>query len=159
VLGVELDGRQRTRPELAAALVRVGIQAAGLRLGYIMMHAELEQLICSGPRRGKQFTYALLDERVPSAKTLDRDAALAELTKRFFQSHGPALVEDFAGWSGLTVADAGGQLLGNWRRAIKGRAMVVESAPWRPWSATEQQAFAAAAERLGAFVGLPVMLT
>ena len=38
-----------TRKELAAALLRSGIEATGLRLGYIMMHAELEGLICSGP--------------------------------------------------------------------------------------------------------------
>ena len=36
-----------------------------------MMHAELEAVICSGPRRGKQFTYALLDERAPATKPQD----------------------------------------------------------------------------------------
>jgi hypothetical protein len=70
------------------------------------MHAELDALITSGPRRGKQFTYALLDERAPGARRLDRDHALAELTRRYFVSHGPAQVPDFAWWSGLTTADA-----------------------------------------------------
>jgi hypothetical protein len=71
------------------------------------MHAELEGVICSGPRRGKQFTYALLDERVPAkSKILERDEALAELATRYFSSHGPATVRDFAWWSGLTVKDA-----------------------------------------------------
>jgi hypothetical protein len=74
-------------------------------LGYIMMRAELEGLICSGARRGKQFTYALLEERVPPAKTLERDEALAELTRRYFTSHGPATARDFSWWSGLTMAD------------------------------------------------------
>ena len=68
-----------------------------------MMHAELEGVICSGPRRGKQFTYALLDERVPATKPKARDEALAELAKRYFASHGPATVRDFAWWSGLTA--------------------------------------------------------
>src|SRR5438309_1389889 len=70
--------------------------------------AQLDAVICSGPRRGKQFTYALLDERCPKAATpvLSRDEALAELTSRYFRSHGPASLRDFAWWSGLTVADA-----------------------------------------------------
>jgi hypothetical protein len=65
----------------------------------------LDAVVCSGPRRGKQFTYALLAERAPQAKTLARDEALAELTRRYFTSHGPAMAQDFAWWSGLTLAD------------------------------------------------------
>jgi len=56
--------------------------------------------------RGRQFTYALLDERVPRSLALKRDEALAELARRYFTSHGPATVQDFAWWSGLPVADA-----------------------------------------------------
>ncbi|MCC6458282.1 MAG: AlkZ family DNA glycosylase [Caldilineaceae bacterium] len=99
-------GKHLTRAELATALQHAGIVTDGLRLGFLVMRAELDALICSGPRRGKQFTYALLEERVPPAKSLARDEALAELTKRYFQSHGPALIKDFVWWSGLTVADA-----------------------------------------------------
>jgi hypothetical protein len=71
-----------------------------------MMHAELDSLICSGGRRGRQFTYALLDERAPHAKTLSREEALVELAGRYFSSRGPATIQDFAKWSGLTIADA-----------------------------------------------------
>jgi hypothetical protein len=71
----------------------------------MVMHAELDAVICSGPLRGKQFTYAMLDERVPRSRELARDEALAELTTRYFASHGPATVQDFAWWSGLTVTD------------------------------------------------------
>jgi hypothetical protein len=67
-----------------------------------MIHAELEGVICSGPRRGKAFTYALLEERVPVATRLSDDEALAELTRRYFASHGPATMRDFSWWSGLT---------------------------------------------------------
>ena len=94
-----------TRPELANRLLENRIQAAGQRLAYILMYAELEALICSGPRRGKQFTYALLDERAPRAKGSDGDQALARLTLRYFASHGPAQLKDFAWWSGLTLRD------------------------------------------------------
>lgn len=95
-----------TRAELALVLRRAGIAAAGQKLAYLMMHAELEQVICSGPRRGKQFTYALLDERAPDARRLDRADALVELTRRYFTSHGPATLRDYAWWSGLPVRDA-----------------------------------------------------
>jgi hypothetical protein len=101
-------GQQLTRDELRGVLQKAGIATEGqLRMGYLMMHAELEGIVCSGPRRGKQFTYALLDERAPQARTLEREEALAELARRYFGSRGPATVQDYAKWSGLTVADAG----------------------------------------------------
>jgi hypothetical protein len=100
-------GQTLTRAELAVYLKRAKIPADGLKLAYLMMHAELEGAICSGPRRGRQFTYALLDERAPKkTKVFERDEALAELAKRYFSSHGPATARDFAWWSGLTIKDA-----------------------------------------------------
>jgi len=101
-----LDGETMTRVELATYLKRAKVPADGLKLAYLMMQAELDGVICSGPRRGKQFTYALLDQRVAKAKPRARDEALAELAKRFFSSHGPATVRDFAWWSGLTAKEA-----------------------------------------------------
>ena len=71
-----------------------------------MMSAELDGVICSGPRKGKQFTYALLEERVPQVKTISHEEALAELVKRYFSTRGPATLQDFVWWSGLTAADA-----------------------------------------------------
>jgi len=99
-------GKHLTRDELGKALTSARIDANGLRLAYLIIRAELDAVICSGARRGKQFTYALLDERVRHRKTLERDEALAELTMRYFTGHGPALLQDFVWWSGLTVADA-----------------------------------------------------
>jgi hypothetical protein len=101
------DGAELTRDELRDVLRHAGIPSVGVeRMTHIMMRAELDAIVCSGPRRGKQFTYALLDARAPRARTLERDEALAELAKRYFKSRGPATVQDFAKWSGLTVADA-----------------------------------------------------
>jgi hypothetical protein len=100
------DGRSLTRTELGARLARAGIAARGVRLALLTVHAELEGVICSGPRRGKEMTYALLASRVPQAWSLSRDEALAELTTRYFRSHGPATLRDFMWWSGLTSADA-----------------------------------------------------
>lgn len=99
-------GKQLIRQELAAALEQAGISTQELRLTFILMRAELDGVICSGARRGKQFTYALLDELVPVSRALADDEALAELTRRYFTSHGPATPQDFAWWSGLTVNDA-----------------------------------------------------
>jgi hypothetical protein len=100
-------GRQLTRQELKAVLQRAGVRTDGVqRLARIVMQAELDAVICSGARRGKQFTYALLDERVPMSRPRRRDEAIAELARRYFTSHGPAQVHDFAWWSGLTIADA-----------------------------------------------------
>ena len=97
--------RQLTRSELAPILKKAGVPVDGYRMGQLMGHAELDQVICSGGRKGKQFTYALLDERSPQFKSLERDEALAELAKRYFRSHGPATLQDFVWWSGLTVND------------------------------------------------------
>jgi winged helix DNA-binding protein len=104
--GALSGGKALTREELGRVLAGAGIEASGQRLGHIMMRAELDALIVSGPRRGKQFTYALLDERAPPGRRLAGDEALAELAGRYFASHGPAQPQDFAWWSGLTVGDA-----------------------------------------------------
>jgi hypothetical protein len=106
VIARALENQHLTRTELAAVLKNAKLPHAGQALAYIVMHAELEGVICSGPRRGKQFTYALLDERVPPSPTLSYDDALAELARRYFTSHGPATMRDFTWWSGLTVAQA-----------------------------------------------------
>lgn len=106
-------GRHLTRAELGSRLAEKGIQATGRRLAYILMHAEFEALICSGPRKGRQFTYALVEERVPQgprADSVSREEALARWTLRYFRSHGPAQARDFAWWSGLTLRDAQGGL-------------------------------------------------
>lgn len=97
-------GKQLTRTEIASVFQQAGIVAkSGERFTRLIMHAELDGIICSGARRGKQFTYALLDERVPQTRSFDYDEALAEFVKRYFTSHGPATLQDFVWWSGLTV--------------------------------------------------------
>jgi hypothetical protein len=229
-------GNHLTRGELARVLAGAGIPAAGQRLGHLMMRAEIDAVICSGARRGKQATYALLDERAPPAKARPRDDALAELARRYFTSHGPALAHDFAWWSGLTVADArraidlagarlrevtvggkrywrgtaapagarrpavhllpnydelfvaygdrsasidkarlknigswtlvfannlvavDGRVAGGWRRLFEKKGVVVETALRRPLDAGERAGLRAAAGRLEAFLGIPVVL-
>ena len=96
-----------TRTELGSAFSEAGIKnAESIRLAYFIMSAELDGILCSGPRRGKQFTYALLEERAPNVTVFTQDEALAELTRRYFATRGPATLHDFTWWSGLTMADA-----------------------------------------------------
>jgi hypothetical protein len=105
LVGALQGGNGLTRRELQAVLERDGVVTDGQRMAYILMNAELNGIICSGGLRGKQQTYALLDERAPRARSLSKDEALAELTVRYFTSHGPATVKDFRWWSSLTVAE------------------------------------------------------
>ena len=95
-----------TREELTHHLEKNKVKGDRITLTYIMMHAELESLICSGPRKGKQFTYALIEERVPVVKPISKAVALEKLTFIYFNSRGPATVKDYAWWSGLTLTEA-----------------------------------------------------
>lgn len=226
-----------TRDELRRELDAVGIAAdVELRMAYILMRAELDGLICSGPRRGKQFTYALFDERVPPTAPLARAEALAELARRYFLSHGPATIYDLARWASLTLEDAkaglaassadlqseavngltywygpppvappgpertayllsiydeyvigykewsaiaddddaarlralgndltsvvvvDGRITGTWKRTVGKRSVTVTPRPLRALEPEEMDAVAAAAQRLGAFLDLPVIL-
>ena len=95
-----------TRTELGDYLEQKGLHVRGQRLGHILVYAELDGLICSGPRKGKQFTYALLEERVAKYRELSQEEALIKLALKYFRSHGPAQTRDFAWWSGLSAEDA-----------------------------------------------------
>ncbi|MEV7397834.1 winged helix DNA-binding domain-containing protein [Aeromicrobium sp. NPDC092404] len=95
------DGAHLTRTELGKRLGEDGV-----RMGYILMSAEIDGVIVSGAMQGKQHTYALAADRLPSAAAVDRDEAAAMLAARYLAGHGPALVEDLAWWSGLTKAEA-----------------------------------------------------
>ena len=100
------DRQYLTRPELAERLRRAGMNLSGIRMAHAALNAELEAVICSGPRRGKLPTYGLVAERAPGQRDLSGDEALAELTRRFFRSHGPATIRDFVWWSGLATSAA-----------------------------------------------------
>lgn len=116
-------GRHLTRAQLRTKLDAEGIPTAGFRIGYLMIHAEVSLLVCSGPRSGTAHTYALLEERAPQARRPDPDASLAELTRRYFTSHGPATVKDFRVWCSLTAGDA--------RRGLELAASDLVQETWR----------------------------
>ncbi|GAB3518998.1 winged helix DNA-binding domain-containing protein [Emticicia fontis] len=99
-------GKSLTRAVLNTAFQEAGIATDTIALSCIMMQAELDGIICSGPRQGKQFTYALIDERVPATQPLSQEEALSQLALRYFTSRGPATAQDFVWWSGLTMKEA-----------------------------------------------------
>lgn len=98
-------GRHLTRTEIAAALRAARIAVPPRRLMFLLFRAEVDALLCSGARRDKQQTYALLEERVPPAAARTREEARAELARRYLASHGPASEKDFAWWSGMTLTE------------------------------------------------------
>ena len=106
VLAKALEGGHHlNRSEVGRALTRARISPAGARLSHFCLCAELHGVIVSGPRRDGQMTWAMLEERVTASRRLDREAAIVELAGRYFRSHGPAQVMDFAWWSGLNARD------------------------------------------------------
>jgi hypothetical protein len=107
-----------SRTELVAVLQKARVATDDNRSAHILIDAELDGLICSGPRKG---SYALLEERAPQARKLSREEALAELTRRYFSGHGPATLQDLSWWSGLLVRDAkkGIASLGKQLRSVK----------------------------------------
>ncbi|MBE2236565.1 MAG: AlkZ family DNA glycosylase [Caldilineaceae bacterium] len=230
-------GKQLTRAELQQTLEQANIATAGQRGYHILVRAAQDGLICFGVLRGKQQTFTLLDEWVPPTPSLAGDAALAELTRRYFVGHGPATVQDLMRWAGLTAAEAktglaaagrdlcqatiadrvywmerdlqdhvdglqplhllpgfdeyilgygdrsavldpahaqricpggngvfnptiviAGAVTGVWKRTMKKGAVVIECAPFRTLTATENHALDAAAARYGEFLGMPVVI-
>jgi hypothetical protein len=101
-----LSSGARTRRELGAVLQAHGISTDRQRLAYLLMHAELSSVICSGPMHGAEHTYARFDDRVPAARGPEGEEALAELAWRYFSTRGPGTVSDFSWWSGLNAGEA-----------------------------------------------------
>ena len=141
------DGNQLTRAELRHAFQRGGLEVpSGQHAGNLLLRAELDRVVISGARRGKQFTYALFDERVPTAPALGRDEALGALASRYFATRSPATVHDFSWWSGLAMADA--------RRAIEiaGRALAHEVFDGRNYHSARHTPRAARSGRIAHFL-------
>jgi hypothetical protein len=94
-----------TRAELAVALQEAGVETGGQRAMLLLGWLELGQVVCSGRPREGEHTYALLADRVPSPRRLEREEALAELALRYVTGHGPATERDLAYWATVTVTD------------------------------------------------------
>lgn len=95
-----------TKQEISEELLRNNLCVNDHRVTYLLTRAEQDGIVCSGPDKAKKPTYALFEERVPAAKDITKDEALARLAQNYFRSHAPATLQDFVWWSGLTVNDA-----------------------------------------------------
>ncbi len=107
VLGTALAGGGRlTRAQCLATLAAAGLDPTGQRGYHLLWYASQRGVTCIAPHLGREQTFALLDEWAPEPHRPERDEALDILASRYFRSHGPTTRQDFAGWTGLTVADA-----------------------------------------------------
>ena len=99
-----------SRGELADRMIEHGvdIDLGGQAPYHLIVHAALEGLICLGPDHpdGEQ-TYVLADRWAGKQKPFTQDRALATLICRYLRGFGPASPEDFASWSGLSLALSG----------------------------------------------------
>ena len=102
------------KADFAAALRDRGMEMNDQRLSYHIRLAEYAGLLCSGDLTPLKQTYALVADKLPDTCFLPREEALALLARKYFRSHGPATLEDFAWWSGLglTACKSGMDSLG-----------------------------------------------
>lgn len=99
-------GKRLSRPQLMELFERNDLPIQNQR-GYLYIsHLAEKGVICQGPLDGKQQTFVLLDEWVPTPRKMDRSTAIAELIERYFISHGPATLQDFANWTGLGLVES-----------------------------------------------------
>ncbi len=107
VLGSALAGGGRlTRAECVATLEAAGIPTAGQLAYHLLWYSSQRGVTCIAPNVEGEQTFVLLEEWVPDPHLPERDEALAIMALRYFRSHGPTTRKDFAGWTGLTMADA-----------------------------------------------------
>lgn len=95
-----------TRPELAERLRAAGVRAEGQALPHLLMLAALRGVAVLAPVRGSRPAFVLADDLLEPARPQARDAALAELARRYLAGHGPAAPEDLARWAGLPLREA-----------------------------------------------------
>ena len=119
-----------TEDDINAALLAGGIPKEHLFYSHHIRMAELEGLVCSGPI-GPKSTYMLVSERIGENGNIGREEALGRLATKYFQSHGPATLEDFVWWSGLNIGDCrkGVDVCGNAISAVRhqGRTFFIHS--------------------------------
>ena len=95
-----------TRHELAAHLRERGVPVAaeGQAPIHVVRRAALAGVLVETGVRGREELYGAVDP----GPLPDRDAAVAELARRYAAAHAPATAADFAVWSGLPAADVRG---------------------------------------------------
>ena len=98
-------GKHLSKPEIGALLQAEKIITDTRLLGLIISRAEMEGILCNGKIQGRTQTFTLLDEWAVRKETISKEEALERLARRFFTSHGPATIQDFCWWSGLSLTE------------------------------------------------------
>ena len=96
-----VGGKSLPKKVIAERLTSLGFLLDDRLLTSLLVRMEIEGLLCSGEMQGREATWALLSERVPTICSLTPDEALKQLALKYFRSHSPASLEDFVWWSGL----------------------------------------------------------
>jgi len=98
-------GKHLSRQEIGNALAESGVLLDDNHLKLSLSFAELEGMIVNGELVGSRQTYTLLEEWAPRIPDLTREEALERLARKYFSSHGPATLQDFVWWSGLSITE------------------------------------------------------
>ncbi len=130
---LEVEG-PLTRSEIAERLARRGIRTEGQAAYHLVALAALEGHVCMGPDRGGEPAFVLLRDWLGPPSTLERDAALAELARRYLCAYGPAAPEDMAAWSGLGLTEA----LKGWRLIAQELSEVDVAGGQKAWTLRSQ---------------------
>lgn len=94
-----------SRKEIMSIIQENGISTEGARSYHMLLYASLNGLICQTNSVKSMPNYILIDRIEAHRSPLTREEAIAELTRRYFISRGPATIADFAWWSGLTITE------------------------------------------------------
>ena len=104
-LGRVAGGGTVSRSGLFTVFEAAGQPTTGQRgihiLGTLCRHGWLVQ----GPLAGNQQLLVAFDEWIPNSRELERQDAIAEFVLRYFRSHGPATLRDFAWWTQIPLTD------------------------------------------------------
>ncbi|MDD5977879.1 MAG: winged helix DNA-binding domain-containing protein [Bacteroidales bacterium] len=99
------DKGSATTEDFVEALARKDISMDKHRLSYHIRINELRGVLCSGNLTKMKATYSLVHDKIKNTVRMSREEALNTLTLRYFKSRGPATLQDFVWWSGLTVSE------------------------------------------------------
>jgi hypothetical protein len=107
-----------TRAQLRDRLDSADVPTAGQALVHVLFYASLQGVCVRGPMAGGEHAFVLVRDWLGEEPELDRDAALAELARRYLVGHGPATGADLARWAGLPLRDARAGLAAISRRTV-----------------------------------------